>query len=289
MIRTPKDFDTGDRMKSAKAFVALFLAVALFGCANLEPVRKYSSAAMATVTDSTTRQTIVRYSTRANTFSRTFGSQSLDVANAKALSEDIEKIQALCSQYLETLGTLAGADFATLTPEISSLAASIKAFPESGITARSVDAYASLATALSNALLSFYQQKKVTELVERGGPHFNELLSTLIRVSETSDEAISEYSRIMIGATADDLVKETRRGNTLVARVAHDWVTQNREQLKRDIAARQALRRALAESRLAHEKLAAQLRMFDAVATYSVLRPHLESIYKALKQVKENG
>jgi hypothetical protein len=275
-------------MKLANALAAFFFAVAFSGCANLEPVRKYSSAAMATVTDSTTRQTIVRYSARSATFSEAFGIQPLDVENAKALSDDIEKIQALCSQYLETLGTLAGAEFATLTPELTSLAGSIKAFPESGITAKSVDAYASLASTLSNALLSFYQQKKIAELVEKGGPHFNELVSTLIRVSEISDNAITEYSRIMVGANADDLVKEARRGNTLIARVAHDWVAQNREQLKRDIAARQASRKALTESRAAHEKLAIQMRTFDAVTTYSVLRPHLESIYKALKQVKDN-
>lgn len=275
-------------MKYIKYAPVLLVALSGFGCANLQPVRDYSKAASVTVVDATARTTIVRYSSKALSFSEQFGAVKGDVAEAKALASEIENIQKLCAKYLTALGTLAGADFATLDAEISGLASSIKAFPESGISASSVDAYSALAKALSNALLAAYQQRKIHELIDRGGPHFVELVATLVRVSESSEAAIIEHSRIIVGTTPADLVALEKKTNTLVARVAHDWAQQNREQLEKDLKARDASRTALREVQAGHQKLAAQMNQFDAVAIAAALRPHIEAIYKALVVIRDN-
>ena len=270
-------------------YMALPLVVLTgFGCANLQPIRDYSKAASVTVNDTTARSTIIKYSARASSFAKPFGTVDVDVAEAKALALDIENIEKLCAKYLTTMGTLAGADFATLDAEISGLASSIKAFPDSGIKAESVDAYAALLKALSNAVLAAYQQRKVRELIDAGGSHFVELVATLVRVSESSEAAISLQSRVIVGSVPDLLVAEAKKNNTLVARVAHDWVQQNQEQLAKDLKAREAARTALREVQAGHQKLTAQMNQFDAVATATVLRPHIEAIYKALVVIREN-
>jgi hypothetical protein len=275
-------------MNYIKCMALLLVVLTGFGCANLQPVRDYSKAASVTVNDATARSTIIKYSARASSFAKPFGVVGVDLAEAKALALDVENIQKLCAKYLTTMGTLAGADFATLDTEISGLATSIKAFPKWGISGNSVDAYSALATALSNALLAAYQQRKVHELIDRGGPHFVELVATLVRVSESSEDAIVERSGVIVGPNPDDWVALEKKTNTLVARVAHDWALQNKEQLEKDLKAREASRTALREVQTGHQKLAAQMNQFDAVATATALRPHIEAIYKALVVIREN-
>ncbi|MBA5636020.1 hypothetical protein H3H37_03020 [Duganella sp. LX20W] len=100
-------------------------------------------------------------------------------AGRHAASADFARIGRGVQLYMQTLGTLAGDNQYDLEDQVKSAGSAIKAWPDSGLDDRHVNAYAGLTRLLAHALGSRYQERAVRELVQAGDAPLQELLDAM--------------------------------------------------------------------------------------------------------------
>lgn len=104
--------------------------------------------------------------------------QAQDAAR-RAASADFLRIGRSVQLYMQTLGTLAGDNQYDLEDQIKSAGTAIKAWPDSGLDDRHVNAYAGMTRLLAHAIGSRYQEQAVRELVQAGDTPLQELLDAM--------------------------------------------------------------------------------------------------------------
>lgn len=100
-------------------------------------------------------------------------------AGRRAASADFVRIGRGVQLYMQTLGTLAGDNQYDLEDQLKAAGSAIKAWPDSGLDDRHVNAYAGLTRLLVHALGSRYQERAVRELVQAGDAPLQELLDAM--------------------------------------------------------------------------------------------------------------
>ncbi|MBA5606375.1 hypothetical protein H3H36_13540 [Duganella sp. FT3S] len=100
-------------------------------------------------------------------------------AARRAASADFLRIGRSVQLYMQTLGTLAGDNQYDLEDQVKSAGTAIKAWPDSGLDERHVNAYAGLTRLLAHALGSRYQERAVRELVQAGDAPLQALLDAM--------------------------------------------------------------------------------------------------------------
>lgn len=170
---------------SLRLLLALSLAAALGGCAS-------STARMAQVRDLAAESAkLGAWSDLTERYRDTYAreqpylSPQADArerardASRRAASADFLRIGRGVQLYMQTLGTLAGDNQYDLEDQVKAAGSAIKAWPDSGLEDRHVNAYAGLTRLLAHAIGSRYQEQAVRELVQAGDPPLQELLDAM--------------------------------------------------------------------------------------------------------------
>lgn len=100
-------------------------------------------------------------------------------AARRAASADFLRIGRSVQLYLQTLGTLAGDNQYDLEDQVKSAGTAIKAWPDSGLDDRHVNAYAGMTRLLAHAIGSRYQERAVREMVQAGDAPLQALLDAM--------------------------------------------------------------------------------------------------------------
>lgn len=117
----------------------------------------------------------------------------------RAAYPDLVAIHAAVLLYMQALGTLAGGERFDLKDGIKALAAPIKAWPDTGLTDRHVNAYSGLAQVLARAVTGPYQQRAVQAMVRDGDSQLQALLQAMQDVLRYYDKSSDNESRIVLG------------------------------------------------------------------------------------------
>ncbi|MBA5686767.1 hypothetical protein [Rugamonas apoptosis] len=100
-------------------------------------------------------------------------------AARRAASADFVRIGRSVQLYMQTLGTLAGDNQYDLEDQVKSASTAIKAWPDSGLQDRHVNAYAGLTRLLVHVLGGRHQEQAVRELVQAGDAPLQEMLEAM--------------------------------------------------------------------------------------------------------------
>jgi hypothetical protein len=112
-------------------------------------------------------------------------------ARRQAACDDFVKLQYGVQAYMQTLGKLAGDNQYDLEDQVKGLSSGIKAWPDSGLDSRHVNAFAGLTRLLSRAITRPLQETAVNDLMRDGQQPVQDVLDamrTLLRLyGKTSD------------------------------------------------------------------------------------------------------
>lgn len=180
-------------MKKRLIFPLLWLALALTGCANLKVVRDYAneSAKLSAYTELTAHYRDTYRRERPYLDLETDEGERATDAKRQAAYDDLINIHQCITGYMQTLAKLAGEDSFSLSPGVSTMAASIKQVPELGISDDHVDAYAQVVQVITRWATSAKQEKAVRDMVEAADPGIQKLLSgmrTLVRLYQKTNQ-----------------------------------------------------------------------------------------------------
>jgi hypothetical protein len=90
-------------------------------------------------------------------------------ARRRAAYPDLMAIHEAVQLYMQTLGKLADGEAFDLKEPLKAMGGSIKAWPDTGLTDRHVNAYSGLARLLARAVSNPYQERTVQAMVRDGG------------------------------------------------------------------------------------------------------------------------
>jgi len=117
----------------------------------------------------------------------------------RALYPDLIAIHDSVVLYMQTLGKLAGSDQFDLKPQLKSLGTGIKAWPETGLSDRHVNAYTNLAALLTRAVTAPYQEKSVQTMVRDGYEPMQALLDAMQNLLRYYDKINDNEQAIVLG------------------------------------------------------------------------------------------
>ncbi|HEU4846140.1 MAG TPA: hypothetical protein VFT05_17870 [Burkholderiaceae bacterium] len=163
----------------------LSLAAALAGCASstarMAQVREFAaeSAKLGAWQDVTERYRDTYAREQPYLSPEADAREQAQDATRRAASADFLRIGRSVQLYMQTLGTLAGDNQYDLEDQVKSASAAIKAWPDSGLDDRHVNAYAGMTRLLTHAIGSRYQEQAVRALVQAGDGPLQQLLDAM--------------------------------------------------------------------------------------------------------------
>jgi hypothetical protein len=171
----------------------LALALAnLTACANLDAVRDFGSSAARMAAYPKAAQA---YRDSALTSAPYVSAAQPGLVDAAARSRQAAqalKLQVELGRYFATLAKLAGEDTYAIDTQLDALGKGAAAVPDSALDAGTLQAYTSLAKAVSRFVLLGVQERAVKELVSDGGPHAMRILGSL-------RQSAQDWSRLVAG------------------------------------------------------------------------------------------
>jgi hypothetical protein len=120
-------------------------------------------------------------------------------ARRQAACDDFITIHKSVQAYMGALGQLAGDNQYDLEDQIKGLASGIKAWPDSGLDDRHVNAYAGMTRLLSRALTSRYQDRSVQSLLHEGALPMMDLLDAMRALLRYYDKTSDNEAKIVLG------------------------------------------------------------------------------------------
>jgi hypothetical protein len=184
--------------------------------------------------------------------------RELDARRQQAC-DDFVKLQHGVQAYMQTIGVLAGDEQYELRDQIKTISGGIKAWPDSGIEERHVNAFANLTRLLARAIAAPAQERAVDQLMREAEQPMHQLLGamgTLLRLYEKSSE---NEQRIVVGMLETEMpFLDPARDRLLLA------LAKNQQQIKHAEFRQLALRQTQARESLAaidqrHRALLAQI------------------------------
>lgn len=100
-------------------------------------------------------------------------------ARRRAAYPDLMAIHEAVQLYMQTLGKLADGDAFDLKEPVKAMGSGIKAWPDTGLTDRHVNAYSGLAQLLARAASNPYQERAVQAMVRDGDQELQALLEAM--------------------------------------------------------------------------------------------------------------
>jgi type IV secretory pathway VirJ component len=184
-------------MKLSRWFLILALLAILTGCASSTPrmaeVRAFAAEAPKL---GAYHELTERYR---NTYQREqpylspeadAREQELNTRRQQAC-DDFVQLQYGLQAYMQTLGKLAGDDQYDLEDQVKSVSTGIKAWPDSGLEARHVNAFAGLTRLVARAVTRPMQENAVNDIMREGRQPVQDVLDamrTLLRLYDKSND-----------------------------------------------------------------------------------------------------
>ncbi|WP_174526000.1 hypothetical protein [Janthinobacterium agaricidamnosum] len=189
----------------ASPVLSLILTLMLAGCAShpkpLHEVRDFAaeSARLGAFSELTTRYRNTYQREQAYLSPAADSRERVLDASRRAAADDFLHIQKSVVLYMQTLGKLAGGDQYDFSRQVKDLAASIKAWPDSGLNQRHVTAYADLGRLLGRLASASYQQRAVHDMAGEGGEPVQQLLDAMTVLLRMYDKSNQEEKKIVQG------------------------------------------------------------------------------------------
>jgi hypothetical protein len=120
-------------------------------------------------------------------------------AQRHAAYADFMAIYEVVRLYMQTLGKLADGDSFDLEKPIKSLGSGIKAWPDTGLTDRHVNAYTGLTRLLAHAATEPYQERTVQAMVRDGEAQIQPLLEAMQNLLRYYDKSSDNERDIVLG------------------------------------------------------------------------------------------
>lgn len=243
-----------------RTLIALALSLTLIaGCANLGEVRGFAgeSARLAGYTKITERY-LASYQ-RERPFLLPGPARQAEAAldaRRQAARDSLLAVHRVAFRYMATLAQLAGADSFNLDTPIDKLAANLKAFPDLGLDAATVDATASLAKSLSNMVLSAAQESAVRKLVTEDGPKAQRLFEGMQNIASLFDKSLNNEKKMVLATLVDGAaIEEQTKGSPLLVALALDKAREKKAEYAADEADYQAALQGLQAIARGHRDL----------------------------------
>lgn len=136
----------------------------------------------------------------------------------QAACDDFITLQRAVQRYLQTLGALAGDERYDLEDEIKGMGSAIKAWPDTGLDDRYVNAYAGLTRLLARQLTAGVQERAVQALLRDGAAPMETLLDAMRTLLRLYAKTSHNESRIVLGLLEVELpFADTPRDRLLAA------------------------------------------------------------------------
>jgi hypothetical protein len=192
-------------MKLSRLLLLLSLLAVLTGCASSTPrmaeVRAFAAAA----------PKLGAYQELTERYRHTYQREQPYLAPAAAAREqpldarrqqacdDFVRLEDGLKTYMQALGQLAGDRRYDLEDGIKSLSTGIKAWPDSGLEDRHVNAFAGLARLVSRAVTAPLQEQAVNDILRQGAQPVQELLDAMRTLLRLYDKSSDQERQIVLG------------------------------------------------------------------------------------------
>lgn len=124
--------------------------------------------------------------------------RALDAERRQA-SDDFRRIDDVLQAYMQALGALAGDRQYDLRDPIKTVGTGIKAWPDSGIEDRHVNAFTGLVRVVSRALTAPMQERAVDQLLRDGSAPMQQLLEAMRNLLRLYDRSNDNEEKIVLG------------------------------------------------------------------------------------------
>ncbi len=191
-------------MKLSRLFVILGLLAILTGCASSTPrmadVRAFAaeSPKLGAYHELTERYRHT-YQREQPFLSPEAEARERDVdARRQQACDDFVKLQYGLQAYMQTLGKLAGDNRYDLEDQVKNLGTAIKAWPDSGIEDRHVNALAGLTRLISRGISAPYQERAVNDIMRDGQQPVQDVLDAMRNLLRLYDKSNDNEQRIVL-------------------------------------------------------------------------------------------
>lgn len=258
----------------ASALAAIFASVILGGCAGnprLHEARVFAaeSAKLGGYADLTQRfrDTYLRqqpYLTPAAD-----QRERLADARRRAAYPDLMAIHEAVLLYMQTLGKLADGEAFDLKEPLKAMGGSIKAWPDTGLTDRHVNAYSGMARLLARAATHPYQERAVQAMVRDGDQELQALLEAMQNLLRYYGKSSDNERDIVLGMLEVEIAYADTPRDRLLAALAKSHRLAKRNEyrligLRHTLAAKH-----VAAISAAHQALVAHMAQPDSAAARS--------------------
>jgi hypothetical protein len=212
-------------MKPIPLYATLGLLAALAGCASdahLQAVRDFAAES----------SRFAEYEALSQRYRDTYQREQPYLSPAADLREkaldarrhesygDFVRIERSVALYLQTLGQLAGDQRYQFDTQLTELDSAIRAWPDSGLEARHVEAYGKLTELLARAAGGAQQERSVQAMVRAGQQPLQELLDAMSALLRYYDKTSDNEKRIVLGTFETEIPYIDTPSNRLLAALA---------------------------------------------------------------------
>jgi hypothetical protein len=124
--------------------------------------------------------------------------QQIDARRQQAC-DDFVKLQYGLQAYMQTLGKLAGDSRYDLEDQVKNVGTGIKAWPDSGLDDRHVNAFAGLTRLIARGLTAPLQENAVNDIMREGQQPVQDLLDAMRTLLRLYDKTSENEEKIVIG------------------------------------------------------------------------------------------
>ncbi|RZT11341.1 hypothetical protein SAMN05216319_0178 [Duganella sp. CF402] len=124
--------------------------------------------------------------------------QQLDARRQQAC-DDFAKLHTGLQAYMQTLGKLAGDSQYDLEDQVKNIGGGIKAWPDSGLEDRHVNAFAGLTRLIARGVTRPLQEQAVNDILREGNQPVQELLDAMRTLLRLYDKTSDNEARTVLG------------------------------------------------------------------------------------------
>ncbi|WP_373991376.1 hypothetical protein [Duganella sp. BuS-21] len=143
--------------------------------------------------------------------------QQIDARRQQAC-DDFVKLQYGLQAYMQTLGKLAGDNRYDLEDQVKNIGTGIKAWPDSGLDDRHVNAFAGLTRLIARGLTRPLQENAVNDILREGQQPVQDLLDAMRTLLRLYDKTSENEEKIVIGMLESEIpFRDPKHDKLLIA------------------------------------------------------------------------
>lgn len=145
--------------------------------------------------------------------------RTLDASRQRA-SDDFRRIDDVVQAYMQALGALAGDRQYDLRDSIKVVGTGIKAWPDTGLEDRHVNAFTGLTRVISRAVTAPMQERAVNDLMRDASEPVQQLLDAMRNLLRLYDRSNDNEQRIVLGMLETEIPYLDANGDRLLIALA---------------------------------------------------------------------